>query len=84
MKIFKVSSSHGHLIVDGQTGIIIKCNSSRNKNDYLPVIERFDIDRYKAAHNSNTVPEDVDILRLAYWSKNNIYDTPAEGYEPTL
>ncbi len=84
MKLFKVSSSQGHLIVDEQTGIIIKCKSSKSKNDYLPLIERFDVDRYKTAHKSKSIPEDVDILRLAYWSKNNIYDTPAEGYEPTM
>ncbi len=84
MKTFKVSSSQGYLIVNEQTGIVIKCNSNRGKNDYLLAIERFDFARYKAAFKSNTVPEDIDILRLSYWSKNNIYDTPAEGYEPNF
>jgi hypothetical protein len=82
MKTFKVSSSQGHLIVDSKTGIIIECNSSGSKNDYLKYIEKFDVNRYKVANKNKIMPDDVDILRLAYWSKNNIYDTPAEGYEP--
>ena len=82
MKSFKVSSSNGYLIVDSDTGIIIQCLSSRSKYDYLPDIVRFDVDRFKARNNYSTIPQDVDILRFAYWSKNNIYDTPAEGYEP--
>jgi len=84
MKTFKVSSSQGHLIVNEQTGIVIECNSNGGKNDYLFEIERFDVSRYKTAFKSNMIPEDVDILRLAYWSKNDIYDTPAEGYEPNF
>jgi hypothetical protein len=84
VKTFKVSSSFGHLIVAVKTGAIIECNSSKSKNDYLPNIERFDLARYKAAQKSNKIADDVDILRFGYWSKNNIYDTPAEGYEPTL
>ena len=79
---FKVSSSNGYLIVDSDTGIIIQFFSCRSKHDYLPDIIRFDVDRFKACNNCSTIPEDVDILRFAYWSKNNIYDTPAEGYEP--
>ena len=82
MRSFKVSSSNGYLIVDSDTGIIIQCFGSRRKHDYLPDIIRFDVDRFKVCNNCNTIPEDVDILRFAYWSKNNIYDTPAEGYEP--
>ena len=80
---FKISSSHGHLIVDMKTGVVIECNSSRNVNDYLPNIKRFDVNRYRASSKTKIIPEDVDILRFAYWSKNNIYDTPAEGYEST-
>lgn len=82
MPSFKVSSSNGYLIVDSDTGAIIQCLSSRSKYDYLPDIEKFDVDRFKAANNLESIPEDVDILRFAYWSKNNVYDTPAEGYEP--
>ncbi len=82
METFKVSSSHGYLIVDSKTGIVIKCNSSGSKKDYLKYIEKFDVNRYKIANKNKILPDDVDILRLAYWSKNNIYDTPAEGYEP--
>ncbi len=83
VKIFKVSSSFGYLIVDSYTGIIVECNSSKSKNDYLPIIKQFDVSRFKAANNCDSIPDDVDILRFAYWSKNNFYDTPAEGYEPT-
>ena len=83
MKTFKVSSTFGHLIVAAKTGTIIECNSSKSKNDYLRNIERFDLARYKSAQKSDIIADDVDILRFWYWSKNNVYDTPAEGYEPT-
>ena len=46
---FKISSSHGNLIVDTETGVVIECNSSRNVNDYLPNIKKFDVNRYRAA-----------------------------------
>ncbi len=79
---FKVSSSHGYLIVEKHSGVIIECISDGCKNDYLPEIERFDMDRFRASHKCDTIPKDIDILRLAYWSKNNKYETPADGYEP--
>lgn len=81
MENFKISSSFGYLIVDSKTGIVVECNSCRGKNDYLPDIKQFDVNRFKAANNFESIPEDVDILRFGYWSKNNVYDTPAEGYE---
>ncbi len=81
MKHFRVSSSQGYLIVNDQTGIIIECKSNGCKNDYLQYIERFDVDRYKTAFKKSIIPEDVDILRFAYWSKDSTYETPAEGYE---
>lgn len=68
-------------MVDSKTGIILECNSSRSKNDYLHDVKQFDVNRFKAANNLDSIPEDVDILRFAYWSKNNVYETPAEGYE---
>ena len=80
-KTFKISSSFGYLIVDSYTGIIVECNSSRSENDYLPDLKQFDVNRFKAANNLGSIPEDVDILRFGYWSKNNVYDIPAEGYE---
>ena len=82
MENFKVSSSFGYLIVDSKSGIIVECNSSKSENDYLPNLKQFDVNRFKAANKLDSIPEDVDILRFAYWSKNNVYDTPAEGYEP--
>lgn len=82
MENFKVSSSFGNLIVDSKTGIVVECNSSRSKNDYLPNLKRFDVNRFKAGNKLDSIPEDVDILRFGYWSNNNVYDTPAMGYEP--
>jgi hypothetical protein len=66
MKSFKVSSSNGYLIVDLDTGIIIQCISCGSKYDYLPDIEKFDVDRFKAVNNLESIPENVDILRFAY------------------
>lgn len=82
MESFKVSSSFGYLMVDSKTGIIAECNSSRSKNDYLPDVKQFDINRFKEVNNLDSIPEDVDILRFGYWTKDNLYETPAMGYEP--
>lgn len=81
MKSFRVSSSHGYLIIDSQTELILECNSNKGKNDYLRFIVRFDVDRYKAAFKTSIIAEDVDILRFGYWSENNMYGKPTDGYK---
>ena len=66
MRNFKISSSKGYLIVNSTTGIVIGCNSYRSKYNYLPQIEKFDLNRFKTPNKLTLIPEDVDILRFAY------------------
>jgi hypothetical protein len=81
MMKFKVSSSHGHLIVNSINGEVLECYSDGSKEDYLPDIARFDIDRFRKTQKNNSVPDDVDILRFGFYNKDGTYETPAEGYE---
>lgn len=57
MENFKISSSFGYLIVDSKTGIVVECNSCRGKNDYLPDIKQFDVNRFKAEKILNQFPK---------------------------
>jgi hypothetical protein len=81
VSITKVSSSHGHLIIDSDSGHVIECNSSKKKLDYLSTIIRVDINRFKLSNKTLDLPIDIDILRLAYWTVNGEYNLPAEHYE---
>lgn len=81
MKKFRVSSTNGHLIANSNSGIVIECNSSKKEVDYLPTIERIDVARFKSANKLQKVPKDIDILRLAFWTKDGKYELPAEHYE---
>jgi hypothetical protein len=83
-KPFWVRSSHGFLIANYESGEIISVHSDKEPEDYLPNIKKFDIERYKFVHKTDSIPKELDILRIGFWLKDGTYDPPAEGYEPEI
>lgn len=77
----KVSSSLGHLLINPISGEVIVRNISTKTPNYLSSIKKFDVNRFKLANKTEVLPHDIDILRLAYWTIDDLYDKPAEHYE---
>jgi hypothetical protein len=79
---FWVTSSHGKLLVypSGKIAQVIEDNIHDPEN-YLGLIEKFDVERYKNIHNLDKMPESIDILRLGSWGKDGTYDDAHPLYE---
>ena len=59
------------------------CYSSPLDPDYLPKIEKFDLEEYKKywkLSELDELPDTFDILDLGYWDKEGVYEEPCEEH----
>lgn len=80
MKTFTVTSSHGTLTVNAETGLVEKCDCDHCDEYCIDNIRTFDLKEYKSFYNVTEMPEYIDILDLGYWDENETYEEPAHDW----
>lgn len=75
LKEIDVRSSNGTISADPVTGKVLSVSSAFPDN-YITQIERFDLDEYKKYHNTDVLPQSIDILDLGTFMKDGSYEGP--------
>lgn len=88
MKYLTAMSSHGEIVADAETGIVLNLNRLNLSNEswghrYIPV--QFDLSEWHRRYPGEKLPRSLDILDLGYWfldteSKCSGYEEPAEDW----
>lgn len=71
-----VSSSHGQITINYNTGYVISCVG--DKKGELKKIVKFDIEEYRKYYGK--VHDSYDILNLGYWNNEGVYEDPCQDW----
>lgn len=74
-----IAGSHGSMVVDASTGVVLKWNHSGD-GDYKDIV-KIDLDEYRRTYpGPGGIMARIDVLDVGYWDKSGAYEPPAEHW----